>query len=185
MAPFWKVAIFKEWRSILLMTRRPPLAGLLRRTIADDRYPLSPRLAPLKGILAKLESPAARPEPRPPQKAYMAPRQRRRRGLGTAGRPWPLGTPPRPGCGWSYRAGIAGARSNPTSPRWPSASAPRQRFSTGSMGLSAPIAAASSWTWLSAGLSSNRLDPGQHGLHWMSWFELLRMISGLPGYSRI
>jgi hypothetical protein len=29
------------------------LAQLLRRTINDDRYPLSPRLVPLKAILAK------------------------------------------------------------------------------------------------------------------------------------
>jgi hypothetical protein len=34
------------------------LAQLLRRTIDDDPYPLSPRLAPLKAVLAKL-----RPEP--------------------------------------------------------------------------------------------------------------------------
>ena len=34
------------------------LAGLLRRTIDDDRYPLSPRVQTLKAILAKL-----RPEP--------------------------------------------------------------------------------------------------------------------------
>jgi hypothetical protein len=34
------------------------LAGLLRRTIDDDRYPLSPRLQLLKAILAKI-----RPEP--------------------------------------------------------------------------------------------------------------------------
>jgi hypothetical protein len=38
------------------------LAQLLRRTIDEDRYPLSPRLAPLEAILAKLEPPAPRPE---------------------------------------------------------------------------------------------------------------------------
>jgi hypothetical protein len=31
------------------------LRALLRRTIDDDRYPLSPRIRVLKGILAKLE----------------------------------------------------------------------------------------------------------------------------------
>jgi hypothetical protein len=33
------------------------LAQLLRITIDDDPYPLSPRLAPLKAILAKLDPP--------------------------------------------------------------------------------------------------------------------------------
>jgi hypothetical protein len=33
------------------------LSQLLRRTIAGDPYPLSPRLAPLKAILTKLNSP--------------------------------------------------------------------------------------------------------------------------------
>ncbi len=56
------------------------LARLLRRTIDEDRYPLSPRLAPLKAILAKLDQ----PEPRQPLplKAGMGPsvgRGRRRR----------------------------------------------------------------------------------------------------------
>jgi hypothetical protein len=32
------------------------LAALLKRTIEDDRYPLSRRLRPLKAILAKLGS---------------------------------------------------------------------------------------------------------------------------------
>ena len=31
------------------------LAGLLRRTIDDDRYPLSPRVQTLKAILAKIQ----------------------------------------------------------------------------------------------------------------------------------
>ena len=41
------------------------LAQLLRRTINDDPYPLSPRLAPLKAILAKLDPP--RPQVGPPR----------------------------------------------------------------------------------------------------------------------
>jgi hypothetical protein len=49
-------------------------AMLLRRTIEEDRYPLSPRLAPLKTTLAKLDPPEYRPELPPPLKAYDAPR---------------------------------------------------------------------------------------------------------------
>jgi len=42
------------------------LARLLRQAIDNDRFPLSPRLAPLKTILAELEPPAPQPEPLPP-----------------------------------------------------------------------------------------------------------------------
>ena len=55
------------------------LVQLLRRTIGDDRYPLSPRLAPLKAILAKIDPPKPRPELPPPLKAYDALRVRRLR----------------------------------------------------------------------------------------------------------
>jgi hypothetical protein len=55
------------------------LARLLRRTIADDPFPLSPRLSLLRAILEKLEPSKPRPEPPPPLKAYDAPRARRRR----------------------------------------------------------------------------------------------------------
>jgi hypothetical protein len=54
------------------------LVRLLRRTIDDDRYPMSPRLAPLRAILAKLEPPQPRPRPPPPLKAYDAPSAGRR-----------------------------------------------------------------------------------------------------------
>jgi hypothetical protein len=55
------------------------LAQLLRRTINDDPYPLSPRLAPLKVILAKLDPPLPRPgEPLPPLPVGAAPKHRRR-----------------------------------------------------------------------------------------------------------
>jgi hypothetical protein len=37
------------------------LTALLKRTIADDRYPLSPRIGQLRGILAKLEPPKPAP----------------------------------------------------------------------------------------------------------------------------
>jgi hypothetical protein len=59
------------------------LAELLRSTIDHARYPLSPRLAPLKAILARLEPSEPRPELPPPLRAYDAPRvagRRRRRG---------------------------------------------------------------------------------------------------------
>jgi len=57
------------------------LATLLRHTIDDDRYPLSPRVQLLKGILGKI-----RPEPEraplSPPKVYAPPRigAKRRRG---------------------------------------------------------------------------------------------------------
>jgi hypothetical protein len=53
------------------------LARLLRHAIDDDRYPLSPRLVPLKAVLAKLEPAQPRPELPPPLKACDAPRRRR------------------------------------------------------------------------------------------------------------
>jgi hypothetical protein len=43
------------------------LARLLSRTIDNDRYPLSPRVQTLKGILAKLRPEPVR-EPLPPPK---------------------------------------------------------------------------------------------------------------------
>jgi hypothetical protein len=60
------------------------LAQLLRRTINDDPYPLSPRLVPLKVILAKLDPPQPPPPgSAPPLRARDAPAtagRRRRRG---------------------------------------------------------------------------------------------------------
>ena len=55
------------------------LAELLRSTIANARYPLSPRLAPLRAILARLEPREPRPVLPPPLRAYDAPSARRRR----------------------------------------------------------------------------------------------------------
>jgi hypothetical protein len=49
------------------------LAQHLKRAIDGDRYPLSPRLAPLKAILAKLRPEPVR-EPLPPPKVYPPPR---------------------------------------------------------------------------------------------------------------
>ena len=60
------------------------LAALLKRTIDDDRYPLSPRIGQLRGILAKLEPAKPKPTPPPPLPHYAPPRatskQRRARG---------------------------------------------------------------------------------------------------------
>ncbi|MBV8122200.1 MAG: hypothetical protein JO081_19945 [Alphaproteobacteria bacterium] len=58
------------------------LVRLLRRSIDEDRFPLAPRHAPIKAILAKLEPPAPIPEPLPPLRPGLAPshgRYRRRR----------------------------------------------------------------------------------------------------------
>lgn len=41
------------------------LVRCLRHAIEDDRFLLSPRLAPLRAILAKLDPPAAKAEARP------------------------------------------------------------------------------------------------------------------------
>jgi len=49
------------------------LIRFLTRTIDDDPYPLSPRLLPLKAILAKLEPPKPQPEPLPALRASAAP----------------------------------------------------------------------------------------------------------------
>jgi hypothetical protein len=54
----------------------------LRQAIDYARYPLVPRLDPLKSVLAKLDPPKPRPEPLPPLKAGMGPshgQSRRRR----------------------------------------------------------------------------------------------------------
>jgi hypothetical protein len=59
------------------------LAQLLRRTINDDPYPLSPRLVPLKAILAKLDPPLPPSGSAPPLQARDAAstaNRRRRRG---------------------------------------------------------------------------------------------------------
>jgi hypothetical protein len=73
------------------------LAVELRRTITDDRYPLSPRIRIVQGILDKLEPPPAR-DPLPEPKHYEPPRfirGRRRRGLKSEpGPPMTIGAPP-------------------------------------------------------------------------------------------
>ena len=61
----------------------PALISLLKRAIADDRYPLSERVQTWQGILDKLEPPPARPLAAPPSRIYAPPtkgRWRPRRG---------------------------------------------------------------------------------------------------------
>jgi hypothetical protein len=70
--------------SRLTADEKTVLTALLRRTIDDDRYPLSPRIGVLRGILAKLEPTKPAPSRVPLLKAYAPPRatakQRRARG---------------------------------------------------------------------------------------------------------
>jgi hypothetical protein len=49
------------------------LVRLPKRAIDNDRYPLAPRLDPLKAILAELKPPKPQ-EPRPPPRIYEPPR---------------------------------------------------------------------------------------------------------------
>jgi len=56
-------------------------AGLLSRTIDDDRYPLSPRIQNLKGILGKIRPEPVR-KPLPPLKVYAPPSKGRYRRRG-------------------------------------------------------------------------------------------------------
>ena len=67
-----QVSYFKQNRYIfafihidLSENENSALVALLTRTIADDRYPLSPRVRTLKDILAKLRPEPVR-EPLPP-----------------------------------------------------------------------------------------------------------------------
>jgi len=50
------------------------LVALLKRIIDEDRYPLSPRIGTVRGILAKLEPPRPAPAPLPPLTVYAPPR---------------------------------------------------------------------------------------------------------------
>ena len=62
--------------SRLTQDEKTALTALLKRAIDDDRYPLSPRIGVLRGILDKLVEPHQRPEPLPPLKVYAPPRAR-------------------------------------------------------------------------------------------------------------
>jgi hypothetical protein len=58
------------------------LIALLKRTLEYARFPLAPRLDPLKAILARLDPPSPQPAPLPPLRPGMVPRvgRGRRRG---------------------------------------------------------------------------------------------------------
>jgi hypothetical protein len=61
---------------------RTAVAELLRQHIAEDRFPLAPRLRPLESALAKLDPPAApasEPLPRPRAWVNSSIGQRKRR----------------------------------------------------------------------------------------------------------
>jgi len=61
----------------------PALIALLKRAIADDRYPLSERVQTWQGIFDKLKPPPARPLAAAPPRVYAPPtkgRWRRRGG---------------------------------------------------------------------------------------------------------
>jgi hypothetical protein len=55
--------------SRLTDAEKTALVALLRRTIDDDRYPLSPRISQLRDIPAKLQPPKPAPAPLPPAPA--------------------------------------------------------------------------------------------------------------------
>ena len=63
-------------------TKKPPLLTReLHEIVEHDRYPFSPRIRTLKGILAKLRPEPAR-EPLPPPKVYAPPSKGRYRRRG-------------------------------------------------------------------------------------------------------
>jgi hypothetical protein len=55
------------------------LVAHLKHAIEYDRYPMAPRLDPLKAILAKLEPPQPQPEPLPPLQTGLVPDRKRGR----------------------------------------------------------------------------------------------------------
>ena len=61
--------------SLLPLTADEKLAlvSALKRSIDEDRYPLSPRVRTLEAILARLQPPKPAPAPLPPRKHYEPP----------------------------------------------------------------------------------------------------------------
>ena len=57
----------------LTADERKALIALLRQTLDYARFPLAPRLDPLKAILTKLEPPKPQYDPPPPLKPGMGP----------------------------------------------------------------------------------------------------------------
>ena len=62
-----------EYLLTLADDEKSALTALLKRTIDADRYPLSPRIGQLRGILAKLEGTKSAPAPPPPLRHYAPP----------------------------------------------------------------------------------------------------------------
>ena len=52
------------------------LVRAVRKVLEEDRFPLAPRLDPLKAVLSKLDPPVPRPEPKPPPKPEATRRRR-------------------------------------------------------------------------------------------------------------
>jgi hypothetical protein len=117
------------------------LARLLRRTIDDDHYPLSPRVQTLKAILAKIQ-----PEP---DAGAVAAVQAIRAAACDDGQEAPLGAltlksepglpmtlrrASVPALASSYGAGIAAVRSSPVPRRWLLGTVPKRRLSIGAGG---------------------------------------------------
>jgi hypothetical protein len=64
---------------VLTTDERRALIALLRRTLDETRYPLAPRLDPLKAILAKLDPQPPQPAPLPPLRPSLVPTRGRGR----------------------------------------------------------------------------------------------------------
>jgi hypothetical protein len=64
-----------------LSTKKPPLSPKSFTTVENDRYPFSPRIRTLRGILTKLRPEPVR-EPPPPLKTYAPPSRGRWRRRG-------------------------------------------------------------------------------------------------------
>ena len=65
--PIVNRTISQEMTLELTAEEHQALVRLLRRSIDEDRFPLAPRHAPIRAVLAKLEPPAPQPEPLPPR----------------------------------------------------------------------------------------------------------------------
>jgi hypothetical protein len=69
--------IFEGMTLDLTDDEKAALVAHLRHALEYDSFPFALRLDPLKAILAKLEPPQPQPEPLPPIKAGMTPRDGR------------------------------------------------------------------------------------------------------------
>jgi hypothetical protein len=60
------------------------VTAALRKLISEDKFPLAPRLKPLKSALAKLDPPKPKPPPKPPIAGASEASIRRRKRQGRA-----------------------------------------------------------------------------------------------------